>query len=282
MGTFLTPALRCTVRGCTGALVRDDDQLHCPAGHAFDRGREGYWNLLQPQDRRSLKPGDSDAAVSARSRWLARGFVDGLADVLSARIDAAGLPEGAVVVDVGCGEGKLTARLFAARAVSGCGIDLSRKAIRLASRLAPALTWIVANADRGLPFVDGSVQLALSIFGRRPASELARVLAPSGTLLVVVPAEDDLLELREASQGEGVRRDRVGDVLAELAPGFDLAGRSAWRHRAFHDREALNDALAMSYRGARVKERERLASVSELDVTLAAEILALVPRVGVR
>ncbi len=278
----MTPALRCTVRGCTGTLVWDEAQLRCPLGHSFDRGREGYWNLLQPQDRRSLKPGDSDAAVLARRRWLARGFADGLALLLSSRIEAAGLPSDAVLVDVGCGEGTLTSRLFASRGASGCGLDLSTRAIRMAGRLAPELTWIVANADRGLPFADGSVQLALSIFGRRPVPELARVLAPSGWLLVVVPAEDDLLELREASQGEGVRRDRVADVLAELASGFDLADRATWRHRAVHDRAALNEALAMSYRGARARERERLASVSELDVTIAAEILALVPRGGVR
>ena len=79
-----------------------------------------------------------------------------------------------------------------------------------------------------------------------------------------------------------LRRDRVGDVLSELAPGFELAERATWRHRVRHDREALNDALAMSYRGARTSERHRLASVVELHVTLAAEILALVPRGGVR
>ncbi len=282
MGVVVTPALRCTVRDCMDTLAEDNGQLRCPKGHTFDRGRYGYWNLLQPQDRRSTKPGDSDDAVLARRRWLARGFADGLAVLLASRIEAAGLPKDAVQVDVGCGEGTLTARLFASRGASGCGIDLSTKAIRLAGRLAPELTWIVANADRGLPFADGSVQLAMSIFGRRPALELARVLAPSGTLLVVVPAEDDLLELREASQGEGVRRDRVGDLIAELAPGFELAARATWRHRARHDREAFYDALAMSYRGARASERERLGSVSELEVTLAAEILTLVPRGRVR
>jgi 23S rRNA (guanine745-N1)-methyltransferase len=276
------PVLRCTVRGCAGGLVWEDAQLRCPSGHGFDRGREGYWNLLQPQDRRSPKAGDSDDAVAARRRWLARGFADGLARVLSARIDAAGLPADGVVIDVGCGEGTLTARLFASRADSGFGIDLSTKAIRLAARLEPALTWIVANADRALPFADGSVHLALSIFGRRPVSELSRIIAPTGTLLIVIPAEDDLLELREASQGEGVRRDRVGDVLSELAPAFELAGRETWRHRAPHDREALDDALAMTYRGARASERSRFAAVAALEVTLAAEILALVPCSGVR
>ena len=33
-----------------------------------------------------------------------------------------------------------------------------------------------ANADRGLPFADASLDLAVSIFGRRPGAELARVL----------------------------------------------------------------------------------------------------------
>lgn len=185
-------------------------------------------------------------------------------------------------LDVGCGEGTLTARLFASRDIRGCGVDLSTAAIRLAARLAPDLTWIVANADRGLPFADGSVDLALSIFGRRPASELRRVLAPRGTLLVVVPGEDDLIELRQAAQGEGRTQERVGDALAQLAPHFELVARSTWRHRARHDRDALIDALAMSYRGARASERLRLSSVSSLDVTLAADILALVPRGGLR
>jgi 23S rRNA (guanine745-N1)-methyltransferase len=275
-------ALRCTVRGCTEILAQDDAQLRCPRGHAFDRAREGYWNLLQPQDRRSLDAGDRDAAVAARRAWLARGFADGLVAELASRIDALELPPAASAIDVGCGEGTLTARLFASRDVRGCGVDLSTTAVRLAARLAPELTWIVANADRGLPFADGSVDLALSIFGRRPAPELRRVVADRGTLLVVVPAADDLIELREASQGRGLRRERAGDALAALAPHFELVAASTWRHRARHDRGASIDALAMSYRGVRERERERLSAVSELDVTLAADILALVPRVGLR
>ena len=276
------PVLRCTVRGCAGELARDDVRLCCPRGHAFDRAREGYWNLLQPQDRRSLRAGDRDDAVAARRRWLARGFADGLIAELASRLDALSLPRAASAIDVGCGEGTLTARLFAPRGLDGCGVDLSTTAIRLAARSSPELTWIVANADRGLPFADGTVACAVSIFGRRPASELRRVVAAAGTLLVVVPAEDDLIELREASQGEGRRRDRTGDALAELAPHFELVAAATWRHRARHDREALEDALAMSYRGARASERERLAAVSALDVTLAADILALVPRGGLR
>jgi 23S rRNA (guanine745-N1)-methyltransferase len=276
------PVLRCTVRGCAEILAQEDARLRCPRGHAFDRAREGYWNLLQPQDRRSPRAGDRDDAVAARRRWLERGFADGLISELRSRIDALQRPRPASAIDVGCGEGTLTARLFASPAWEGCGVDLSTTAIRLAAKAAPDLTWIVANADRGLPFADGSVDLALSIFGRRPASELGRVVAATGTLLVVVPAEDDLIELREASQGEGLRRDRAGDALAKLSSHFGLVARSTWRQSARHDRGALVDALAMSYRGARASERQRLAGLTALDVTLAADILALVPRGGLR
>jgi len=276
------PSLRCTVRGCLGALTLDGSHARCPNGHSFDRAREGYWNLLQPQDRRSPRAGDRDEAVLARRRWLARGFASGLAARLARRVDDLGLPPGAAALDVGCGEGTLTMQLFAARELDAAGVDLSARAVGLAARAAPRLTWIVANADRALPFVSSSIALAVSIFGRRPVAELHRVLAPGGSLLVVVPAEDDLIQLREASQGEALRRDRVADVLADLAPAFDPASRSAWTHTVRHDREALEDALAMTYRGARTKERERLAGVTEMDVTLSAEILELVPRDALR
>jgi 23S rRNA (guanine745-N1)-methyltransferase len=251
--------------------------LVCPRAHAFDRAREGYWNLLQPQDRRSPRAGDRDDTVDARRRWLHRGYVEGLIAQLAAGIDGLALPPSATVVDVGCGDGTLTGRLLQGKSWDGCGIDLSTKSIRLAARAVPALTWIVANADRGLPFMDSSVALALSIFGRRPVAELRRVLWERGTLIVVVPGEDDLLELRAASQGDGKRRDRAASVLAELTGPFELVARSSWRHLAHHDREAWEDALAMGYRGARSSERERLRPVGDLEVTLSAEILVLVP-----
>lgn len=268
--------LRCTVRRCGETLATADGRLVCPRGHAFDRAREGYWNLLQPQDRRSPAAGDRDVALAARRRWLARGFADGLVNALVEWLDAA------AATDVGCGEGTLTARLFAGRPGDVCGVDLSATGIAMAARLEPRFTWVVANADRGLPFADASIDLAVSVFGRRPAGELHRVLRAGGRFLAVLPAEDDLIELRAAAQGEAGRRDRITPALAELAPYFDVRHRASWRHRAHHDRSALEDALAMSYRGARGSERERLAGLTGLDVTVAAEIAVLVSRGVVR
>jgi 23S rRNA (guanine745-N1)-methyltransferase len=267
--------LRCTVRGCAEPLTRDADRLRCPRGHAFDRAREGYWNLLQPQDRKSANAGDREAAIEARRRWLRHGFADGLVATLRGIVDALAIPPGSAAADAGCGEGTITTGVLSGRGLAICGIDLSARAVGLAARLDPGGTWIVANADRALPLADGSARLVLSIFGRRPAAELARVLTPDGALVVAIPAEDDLIELRVAVQGTALRRDRVPAVLEELAPAFVLERRAAWRHRARHDRETQDDALAMSYRGARSAERARTAGLAAGEVTLAADILVL-------
>lgn len=262
--------LLCTVRGCALPLAIEGRVARCAAGHAYDRAREGYWNLLQPQDRRSPRAGDTLDAALARRRWIERGYASGLIETIRAL-----LPSPGTALDVACGEGSLTRAVFPAAQV--LGLDLSAPSIRLAARSFRDVTWVVANADRGLPIADASADVAVSLFGRRPFAELRRVVRPGGRLLVAIPAEDDLVELREAAQGEAVRRDRVEGVLAESAGAFVLERRETWRSRGLHDRPALEDALAMSYRGSRRSERARLEGVDSLDVTVAAELLILAP-----
>lgn len=274
----MSPRLACTVRGCGAPLRVEGATLVCARSHAFDRAREGYWSLLQPQDRRSAEPGDRAEAAEARRRWLARGFADGLIATLARLVDTLGLPPGACAVDAGCGEGTLTTRVLGGRGLDLCGVDLSRSAIRMAARLDPGATWIVANADRDLPFESGSVALALSAFGRRAAAPLARILGETGVLVAVLPGPRDLAELRLAIQGEVRERDRVPAALEDLAPSFDLVARTRWTHRALHDRAALQDALAMSYRGARAAERTLREGLPPMELTLDAELLVLQSR----
>src|SRR5438093_4641528 len=98
-------ALACPVHGCRARLERLSAAFLCPRGHSFDVARGGYLNLLQPQDRRSRKPGDSTAVVEARRRWLARGLTDPLLLALREEIDRFRLPAAPAVLDAGCGDG---------------------------------------------------------------------------------------------------------------------------------------------------------------------------------
>ncbi len=251
-------------------MVRENRSWVCERGHGFDVARSGYCNLLQPQDSRSKNPGDPKEAALARRRFLEAGHGNFLLAALREEIGKPGS-----VVDVGCGEGYFLGSLANGREAHG--VDLSVPAIDLAARRWPDVSWWVVNADRALPFADGSFDLALSIVGRRPAAELRRVLKPAGRLLVAVPAEDDLIELREAVQGEGVLRSRLEKVVEELA-GFELEARRVVRTTATLGPEAARDALASTYRGARTSQRDKVAEIGAMAVTLSFEVARFRPR----
>jgi len=268
--------LRCTVRNCFQTLHLRDRGLACSNGHHFDRAKEGYWSLLQPQDRRSRNPGDPDAAVLARHRWLARGHVDGLIQALRPWVQQSKsqTEETCRTLDLGCGEGSFGPALFADEATGYCGIDLSKRAIKLAARGWREATWVLANADRGLPASDASVDRVMSLFGRRPIDEICRVLRPDGVCLIAVPAEDDLIELRERVQQTGRRRSRWEMVAEEMsAAGLNLVAQQSWRHQVQLEPDAISDALAMTYRAGRHSEQSRLEGVAAMNVTLAADLL---------
>lgn len=265
------------MRGCGRPLAHDAAGLRCGAGHAFDLAREGYWNLLQPQDRRSTAAGDAAAVVEARRRWAERGRFDPLLDALVEWVQALGLPAGAVVVDCGCGEGAVLARLAAVLDLRACGIDISVPAIRRACRRLPGATWVVANADRRLPLGDASVHLLLSVFGRRNGPEFHRVLQPGGRLLAIVPGEDDLIELRAAILGRPLRLERAGRARTALAPWLEPLEQRQVRVRARLDREGIEEALALTYRGARQSQRARTERLEALDVTLSSDLLLFRP-----
>jgi len=267
-----SPPLACTVRDCGLWLERHWPVFACARGQAYDVARSGYSNLLQPQDRRSLDAGDSKEAVAARSRLLAAGIGRHVLDGVVNRATGLALPDDAVVADLGSGGGEVLAALTARRMITGVGVDLSTAAIEQAARVYPALTWVVANADRRLPLIDRSVDLVLSLHGRRNADECARVLTRDGWLIVGVPAHDDLIELRESVQGAAVDEDRSEALLAEHRPGFSLRERFTLRARELVDRPALTDLLRGTYRGARRSATARVEALTTLEVTLATDV----------
>lgn len=263
--------LRCTVRGCLEPLTPHGNSLRCEKGHSFDRAKEGYWNLTQPQDKKSSNPGDTEAAVLARHRWLENGYAAGLIESLKAWTE--NIKPGPVL-DLGCGEGTFGSALFADRISDFCGIDLSRKAIRLAARRTPTATWVLANADRTLPIADGSMAAVITLFGRRPTAEIRRILVQQGRCIVAIPGEDDLIELREQVQQSGIRRSRTEAVIEEMKLSeLDLVEQKQWSQKFELGSADIADALAMTYRAVRRAEQARLAGIESKTVTLSADLL---------
>jgi 23S rRNA (guanine745-N1)-methyltransferase len=231
--------LLCTVRDCRLALAREERRLVCPRGHSFDIARSGYVNLLQPQDRRCRQPGDAAAAVAARRRLHDRGvtapFLRGIADVL--RADSTD-----VVLDAGCGDGFYLGTLAGETGFDAHGVDISIPAVNAAARRYPGCEWIVANADRLVPYADCSFSIVLSITGRMNAGEFRRVLREGGRLLVAIPAPDDLIELR------GAGRDRAPRTVETFRDRFTLVDQRRVTARCDLDAEEVQDLLVSIYR----------------------------------
>ena len=93
---------------CSAALGALDNGVGCPAGHRFDRARQGYLNLLPVQHKNSRDPGDNLAMVEARRDFLNAGHYAPVAKRL-AELAASYAP--ARWVDIGCGEGYYTAQI---------------------------------------------------------------------------------------------------------------------------------------------------------------------------
>ena len=265
--------LHCTVRNCPHLLSLKADGLFCDAGHHFDKPKGGFWNLLQPQDKKSLNPGDSEDAVLARHRWLQRGHAAGLIQTLLPWTSDSSISR---AMDLGCGEGTFGPALFGDSKASYCGVDLSKRAIRLAAKRWSDGTWVLANADRFLPAADQSVDCVLSLFGRRPATDIARVLKPDGRCIVAVPGEEDLIQLREQVQQTGRRRSRWEVVVEELeAAGLTFQQHQLWNTTVELEPEAIADALAMTYRAVRKSQHDRAEQLDAMPVTLAADLILL-------
>lgn len=250
----------------------------CVRGHSYDIARSGYVNLLRPNDKRSKAAGDSRAAVEARIRLEAQGVGAVQAEALVRFVAELDLPSGATALDVGAGTGMQLELLRSAFDLDAWAVDLSVRACELGSRTRPDLQWVVANADRVLPFFDADFDLIVSSVGPKHPAELRRLIANGGSCVLVVSGADDLVELRSAVQGTGALLDRVPETLARFDPWFECVERTATRTRMKLKRAELHDLLASTYRGARARERERAATLDELDVTFSAELLRLVPR----
>jgi 23S rRNA (guanine745-N1)-methyltransferase len=231
----------------------------CSEGHSFDIARSGYINLLQPQDRRSRQPGDTAAAVAARRRLHDLGVTVPLLRALSQVLRPSSQD---TVLDAGCGEGFYLGSLAAPSTFDAVGMDISLPAIDTAARRYPACEWIVANADRFIPYEDQSFTLILSITARMNQPEFLRVLRNGGRLLIALPAPDDLIELR------GVGRDRVPRTVEAFASGFKLIHQQRAATSADLEADAIRDILFSIYRPIQSKLPEAMRVTLSLDLLL--------------
>lgn len=148
----------------------------------------------------------------------------------------------------------------------------------MAAKAAVGPLFVVANADRFLPYADQSFDFVTTIDARVNAAEFLRVLKPDGLVLVAVPGPDDLIELRERVLGGKVEKARAPRIEEELGKSFRMLDRTSVTDRRSFDPPALRDLLTATYRGFRKSERAAVESLGPMTLTLAHEVLAFEPR----
>ena len=153
-------------------------------------------------------------------------------------------PPSYLLVDLGGGTGWYSAYILnRLPELSGVLIDASVPAATRAARAHPRLSVATADVWGVIPLRTGAADVALVVFAPRHPAEIARILAPGGTCVVVTPEPDHLGELR-AVLPLGIEPDK--DVrLAEQFAEFERVGTWVVRYEAEFDPAAIAAAVAM-------------------------------------
>ncbi|HEX4818595.1 MAG TPA: class I SAM-dependent methyltransferase [Acidimicrobiales bacterium] len=182
-------------------------------------------------DRRVLTEVEYADSTKLRSRQSIYDFRSPAGEWWSWVLDHAEWPEGAVVLDVGCGPGNYLQR------VRGVGIDLSEGMAREAKQHAPTSVGDVC----ALPVRAASIDrlLAPHMLYHAPdldaaASELARVLRPGGVALVVTNDSSHMGHMIEQLSGV-----LGSDAVMRFIDRFNLDNGGALLERHF-DRVTLD------------------------------------------
>jgi 23S rRNA (guanine745-N1)-methyltransferase len=252
--------LACPV--CTGEVDIDDRTVICDRGHTFDIARQGHVSLLAGGTH-GLRS-DTPEMIAARDRVQGAGRFDPVTDAL---LDAV---VGTSVLDVGAGTGHHLARVVADDdARRGVGLDLSKSAARAIARTSERVGGVVADAWAPLPVRTAAVDTVLSVFSPRNVDEFARVLAPSGVVVVVAPTPRHLGEIIAPMGMIGVdptKSDRLG---ATMSAAFTRVDRRLVEYTVDADRDLVADLVAMGPSAHHVPSEQITARVTAMPPSTA-------------
>ncbi|HEX7119866.1 MAG TPA: hypothetical protein VF212_13830 [Longimicrobiales bacterium] len=156
------------------------------------------------------------------------------------------------------------------------GLDVSRDALRRAARAYPAVRFFRNDVKHRICLADASVDVLLDVFAPRNPAEFARVVRRRGLLLVAIPNERHLAELRTELPLLGIEPDKRERVAAQLGAAFRSVGEDVLEYRTEMTGDDVADLLRMTPNYWHLGEAE-LARAAELPpraVTVAVTVLA--------
>lgn len=278
MNNRLDSLLRCPL--CERPLQAVQGGLGCEQGHHFDRARQGYFNLLPVQNKRSKQPGDDKAMILGRREFLDQQHYQPFSDAINQLINQQVGSRPALVVDAGCGEGYYDQRLLesANQELQLVGIDISKDAVRAACQRSKQALWLVASAANA-PLPDQCADIIFSLFTPVSAKELYRLLKPEGLLIIASAGDQHLLELRERIYAQVEQKPNL--ITEQLANEFDHKERQDLRFTIkLESPRGIQQLLQMTPHHWRASQsaKAQLAKLQQLTVSTHFQIDCFTPK----
>ncbi|MHA7986371.1 methyltransferase domain-containing protein [Rathayibacter sp. CAU 1779] len=251
--------------------------LGCGDGHRFDVNKHGYVSMLATQPRIA---GDTPQMLDARADLLSSGAYDAVAHLITESVVDQGTER---VIDAGTGTGHYSARIAARlpRSARILATDIAADAVRRSVRHIgrERADGLVADTWRPLPIRDGVADAVVNVFAPRNAEEFRRVLKDDGRLVVALPQQDHLIELREALPMLNVPPDKSERLTEDFSAHFTLEHSATARYRLSisHDTAVALRTMGPSGHHTAADDAPAVAAVPH-EVTVAVDVLRFRPK----
>ena len=259
---------------CGEKLAKTERSLMCGKRHSFDMAKSGYVNLLLSKHIGKTVHGDNKLMVRARREFLEKGYYaplkNELCDMVEKHFD------GGVILDAGCGEGYYTAaisdRLNSADvAAEMFGIDISKIAVEFASKRGKDIFFAAASVFH-IPVLDSSCDLLVTMFAPYCGDEYLRVLKKGGVMVMAIPSEEHLWQLKQAIYDTPYKN----QVKPYDLDGFALIDKARITYDmevgSQQDVQSLFSMTPYFYRTS-PQQKERLADISSICTKADFELL---------
>lgn len=256
---------------CGKLLSKSGNSLKCSEGHCFDISKNGYVNLLTGKSKKGH--GDDKIMVKARHDFLYAEHYSHLKSAVCGEIREFS-NNAHSMLDSGCGEGYYTKDFYTAFDKGGkevYGIDVSKEALKIASKACPKVNFAVASAYK-LPFSDNSFGLVISLFAPLAVEEFHRVLEKNGIFITVIPLENHLFNLKKAVYDTPYRNKPENTDLK----GFELISNvEVKKDIRLSSNNDIKNLFMMTpyYYKTSSRDQEKLNCIDKLDVETEFMIL---------
>lgn len=287
MSLFICPLCQSPMQPAPDTWRCDGSLNPKQTAHPFDVARQGYANLLPVQQKKSKAPGDSQASIEARKRFLNAGHYEKLQTLITQQMQQllASVDEEHDSVnwlDVGCGEGYYTQAMAQLDTIDTLiAADISKPALVELAKVSKAAGSLWYQQDKKTsvkttaiyPLVTSAAHLPLrahsingisSIFSPILPTAFADVLTNKGYLIIAKPDAGHLASMRKALFDD-VREHDSDKFLQELSSDFTLIDTHRVNTNIRLSASDLADLMTMTPYAYRAKSEKRQALLARVE-----------------